>query len=192
MQIVFVHGIWDTGQVFRRMASFLKSCGHECHTPDLIPANAKLGLPDLAHKLKAFINEDVGPESTFAMVGFSMGALISRYYLQELGGTEQVSHFFSISGPQHGTLTAHFWLGKAARDMRFGSQFLAQLNRDTSSMDSISVRTYRTPLDLMILPSSSSKLEGATNRNCYAALHHRMLVQQCIFHDIAENLPSPA
>jgi len=190
MQIVLVHGIWDSGRVFRRMSNHLSECGHTCFAPDLKPSGGKHGLADLAKKLEAYISEQITPESSFALVGFSMGTLISRYYLQQLGGLERVSHFFSLSGPHRGTLTAHLWPGKAARDMRFGSDFLKELNSDITFTEKIPVRTYRTPFDLMVCPASSSKLPGAENQISYAALHYRMLLQERIFEDIARTLAS--
>lgn len=187
MKIVLVHGIWDSGRVFRRMVAYLSKEGHQCFTPDLLPANGADGLIDLAHKLQTYIEERLETED-FALVGFSMGCLVSRYYLQQLGGLERVSHFFSISGPHRGTLAAHLWPGKAARDMRFNSQFLREMNAGISSLKQIHLQTYRTPFDLMIVPSSSSKLPKTNDRVAYAILHHQMLRQQTIFQDIAAAL----
>ncbi|PXA05003.1 lipase [Coraliomargarita sinensis] len=187
MQIVLVHGIWDSGKVFRRMASYLNEEGHSCYTPDLLPANGAEGLVDLAEKLRIYIEGtlEAGP---FALAGFSMGSLISRYYLQRLGGLERVRYFFNISGPQRGTLAAHVWPGKAARDMRFGSRFIRELNADLNKLSQIDIRTYRTPFDLLVIPSGSSKLPGSEDRLIYAPLHHRMLCQESLFKDIAATL----
>ena len=190
MEIVLVHGIWDSGRVFRRMSAFLAERGHHCFAPDLIPSNGRNGLVDLAQKLSAQIEERYAPDTKIALIGFSMGTLISRYYLQRLNGLHRVNRFFAISGPQQGTLTAHIWPGNAARDMRFGSRFLNDLNADLEPLRQISVCTYRTPIDLMIVPASSSRIEGARNKKVWAPLHHLMLIQQDIFQDIAEQLDS--
>lgn len=190
MKIVFVHGIWDTGRVFRNMAGYLGQAGHDCYTPDLAPANGGHGLEDLSLKLKNYIEKELGTER-FALVGFSMGCMVCRHYLQRRGGLERATHFFCISGPNLGTADAHVWPGKAARDMRFWSPFLRDLNADVSSLNQIEVRTYRTPFDLLIIPSRSSKLPGAVNRVVCAPLHHRMLCQESILEDIASTLAIP-
>jgi triacylglycerol lipase len=185
MDIVMLHGIWDTGAIFRPMAEHLTRQGHRCHCPDMEPANGAQGLVDLAVKLRAMINTETGPEAPLAVVGFSMGALIARYYLQRLGGANRTSHFFSISGPHHGTRTAHLYPGKAARDMRFDSDFLEALNGDVSAYREIEVHSYRTPFDLLVIPSRSSQLDWATNHTVPALFHHRMVVQPRILKHIA-------
>jgi triacylglycerol lipase len=147
MDIVMVHGIWDTGAIYRRMAQHLIGEGHRCLRPDLKPANGTLGLKDLAEKLRATIDAEMGPTGPLAVIGFSMGAVIARHYLQSLGGAGRTSHFFSISGPHHGTLTAYLYPGKAARDMRYNSQLLKTLNSDPSSLERIEV-TVIAPLSI--------------------------------------------
>jgi len=189
MEIIMVHGIWDKGTVYRRMADFLGEQGHNCHYPNLEPANGAHGLADLAEKLKVYIDQTIGSDVPFALIGFSMGTLISRYYLQVLGGASRVSHFFSISGPLHGTLTAHLWPGKASRDMRFRSQLLQQLNADTSALAHTTIHSYRTPFDLLIIPTRSSHWEIAADNHIVPALfHHRMLIHGKVYRHIAETL----
>ena len=184
-----VHGIWDKGRVFRRMAQFLTEQGHHCHYPDLEPANGANGLADLAEKLKVYINQTIGPDASFALIGFSMGTVISRYYLQILGGAPRVSHFFSISGPLRGTLTAHFWPGKASRDMRFRSKLLQTLNADTSALEHTTIHSYRTPFDLLIIPARSSHWEIADdNHIVLSTFHHGMLTHPKVHTHIAATL----
>lgn len=184
-----VHGIWDKGTVYRRMAGYLTEQGHTCHYPDLEPANGAHGLADLAEKLKDTIDQTIGSEAPFALIGFSMGTVIARYYLQVLGGASRVSHFFSISGPLRGTLTAHFWPGKASRDMRFRSRLLQQLNADTSALEHTTIHSYRTPFDLLIIPARSSHWEIADDNHIVPALyHHRMLTHPTVHQHIAETL----
>jgi len=190
MQIVMVHGIWDTGSVYRRMERALNAHGHSCFHPDLIPANGAHGLRDLAEKLRSQVDDHIPTDETIAVVGFSMGSLIARDYLQNLGGARRSSHFFTLSGPHQGTLMAHFWPGQAARDMRFRSQFIQGLNRDLSSLEHMKVHSYRTPFDLLIMPSKSSHLPWATNHTIPALFHHRMLAQEKIFTHIASVLSS--
>lgn len=189
MEIIMVHGIWDKGTVFRRMAKVLTEQGHNCHAPDLEPANGAHGLADLAQKLERTIDQTLGSHTRFALIGFSMGSLVSRYYMQVLGGASRVSHLFCISGPQHGTLTAHLTLGKASRDMRIRSKLLLQLNANTSSFENTIVHCYRTPFDLLIIPSRSSELEFADGNHIVPAIfHHRMLTHPTVHQHIAQAL----
>lgn len=188
MDIIMVHGFWDTGKIYRRMANHLSEEGHICHAPDLKPANAANGLGALAEQLDRYVDENVGRNESIAIIGFSMGAIIARQYIQNLGAAARTKFFFAISGPHGGTLSAHFWLGKAARDMRFSSDFLRNLNRDLSVFDKIEVHSYRTPFDLLIIPSTSSHIDWAENHIIPTPFHHQMVVQQQIFDHIAGRL----
>lgn len=188
MNIVMVHGIWDTGAIYRRMAEHLSRAGHSCHSPDMEPANGSSGIDDLSQKLRRYIDAHIGESVPLAIVGFSMGSIVARNYLQTHGGAARTSHFFSISGPHHGTLTAHCWPGKASRDMRFDSDLLKRLNNDLSALKNIEVHSYRTPYDLLIMPSKSSHLDWAENHTVPTAFHHRMVVQRKILEHIADVL----
>ena len=59
MKVVLVHGIFNSGNVFRRMSKYLNSFGFQTFAPDLKPATGSSGLDDLAMKLKNFIVENI-------------------------------------------------------------------------------------------------------------------------------------
>lgn len=184
MKIVMVHGIWDTGRIYRRMKTHLSEQGHECHAPNLKPANAKNGLRELTEQLSNYVDKELPGSEPIAVVGFSMGTLIARDYIQNFDAGQRTRYFFAISGPNRGTLAAHIWPGKAARDMRFGSRFLKELNADVSAYERIEVHSFRTPFDLLIIPSRSTKVTWALNHTIPAAFHHRMVVQSSIIEHI--------
>jgi triacylglycerol lipase len=100
----------------------------------------------------------VGPDERFNLVGYSMGGLVARYYLQRLGGLERLVHFIMISTPNHGTNTAYLETLDGVQEMRPGSQFLSDLARDANRLDGIPLTTIWSPQDLMIEPSVSSLL----------------------------------
>ena len=175
MNIVLVHGIWDTGRIFQKLGTHLTAQGHKCYSPNLQPVNAANGLVDLAEKLQNLIHSQIQQDENFALIGFSMGSLVSRHYLQCLGGSRRTTHFFSISGPNNGTLTAHFWPGKGSRDMRFQSAFLTNLNKHTTELDRVEIHNYRTPFDHMIIPSRSTNWSHGEEHIIPALTHDRMI-----------------
>ena len=171
MNVVMVHGFADTGRLFRVLSRELGARGHICHAPTFHPRSARLGLPDLSGKLAAFIRDNVPSGAPLALVGFSMGALVARHYLQALGGALSVKAFFSIAGPHHGTPHAYLFPGLGTRDMRPGSPFLQQLNSQSGALGDLPVFTYRTPLDLMVFPAATARLPGAQERVVWCPLH---------------------
>ena len=156
--VVLVHGIWDTSRVFRRMTRWLEERGFRVLAVDLKPSDGAVGLDVLAQQLLEFVERKLEADETFDLVGFSMGGLVSRYYVQRLGGVERVGRLITISSPHRGTLWAYTAGNVGSRQMRPGSVFLRELNRDVEILERVQHASIWTPLDLMILPAWSSRL----------------------------------
>jgi triacylglycerol lipase len=171
MNVVMVHGFADTGRLFRVLSRELEARGHACHAPTFSPRDGRLGIPDLSGKLASYIADHVPPGAQVALVGFSMGALVSRHYLQALGGARRVRVFFSIAGPHAGTLNAYLYPGEGTRQMRPGSAFLQDLRAGRESLNGMPVYTYRTPMDLMVTPSRSSRIPDAPELVVWSPFH---------------------
>jgi triacylglycerol lipase len=171
MKVVMVHGFLNTGRLFRALCRRLESHGHVCHAPTFHPRDGRSGLPDLAEKLASFLKENVAPSAPVALVGFSMGALVARYYLQALGGVRSTKAFFSIAGPYRGSLNAYLYPGAGTRQMRPGSPFIRALDASSNALGTLPVYTYRTPLDLMTIPSRTSRIASAPELTVWCPLH---------------------
>jgi triacylglycerol lipase len=174
MNVVMVHGCADTGALFRRMSRRLEADGHTCHAPTLRPRDARLGIPDLSGKLAAYVEANVRRADPVAIVGFSMGSLIARHYLQELGGARMATAFFSIAGPHRGTITAYLYPGIGTREMRPGSPFLRLQEEGAGKIGALTAFTYRTPLDFMVMPSASTRLGTAPEVTVWCPFHALM------------------
>lgn len=174
--VFLIHGIDDSGGIFRRMRRGLASAGYRPETVDYTPSDGRLGIDRLAEQIRrpveTRLKSDPGP---FGIVGFSMGGLVARALLaSEEPLPARPSVFISISSPHNGTWMAWTRLNDAGAQMRPGSPFLARLNERRSSLNGIRLGTIRTPFDLVILPSSSSVLEGARNESVPVLLHPLM------------------
>lgn len=190
MNVLLVHGFWDLGRVFRRLQLRLEADGHKCFAPSLSPRDARHGIPDLAEKLADYVDRSIAPDKPLAVIGFSMGCLVAQYYLVSPRINRPVNAFFAISGPMHGSLTAWLYPGKGTRDMRPGSEFLRQLTARRNIASLLPVFTYFTPLDLMIVPASSSRIPNARERLVWSPLHRAMLWSPSVAHDICKHLRS--
>lgn len=188
MNIVLVHGFLNSGGILRRLAAHLTGAGHTCFIPTLKPCDARCGLPALADQLGRFISESLPDASHFAIAGFSMGALVSRYYLQELGGYRRSDAFFSICGPHEGTLSAYMYPGEGVYQMRLNSKLLAQLDQTANRLDGIPITCYWTPFDLMIRPISSARWSRAELVRIPALIHSLILFDQRLYRDIEQRL----
>jgi hypothetical protein len=72
--------------------------------------------------------------------------------------------------------------------MRPNSEFLATLKKSEAELRDMPVVSYRTPLDLMILPASSSIWERAENRLFVSSMHHLMPHHRGVVRDVVKRL----
>jgi triacylglycerol lipase len=176
--VVLVHGIHDTGDGLRFLAKYLASKDCVVHSFTYTPSNGSVGLDVLAGQLATFVKRELPPPNKCDLVAFSMGGLIARAYIQDLGGAKRTRSFVSISAPNHGTLLAHLLWNPAGRQMRPNSTFLNQLNSNLACYQNIPCLTIRTPYDLAIIPSTSTEMSFATNLEVAVALHPLMVFNE--------------
>jgi len=179
--VLLVHGIWDTGARFARMEAHLHREGVEhVHALTFTPNDGSARIEYLAEQVRDEVEalmKRTGA-SQVDVVGFSMGALVSRTYIAMLGGSASVRRFISISGPHAGTWNAHI-LGamerfSGVRDMKPESELLLRLS--ALSLNSTETHVIYTPFDLMILPPRSSELREAKTTTRIAAPVHRFVI----------------
>jgi triacylglycerol lipase len=173
--VVLIHGIWDTFHTLRKMERALAEAGFEPLVVSLTPNNGRVTLDTLGEQVNAQISRAIPADEPFSIVGFSMGGLVARAYLRQQANPRRVPVFVSIASPHRGTWMA--WLNNfpGVRDMRPGSAFLAEIDADVARYSATRWITIRTPLDLMILPSTSSGLPWAEN-HVVPVLAHPLLV----------------
>ncbi len=176
-RVVFVHGIFQPGHwAFGTLRRRFEALGVECIAPSLKPCDGRDGLEKLAVQLKSEINQRFGAREHFSIVAFSMGGLVSRYYLQELDGAKRCDRFITLASPHHGTHIAWLYGGEGARQMRPGSEFLARLQQSEHRLGKMPVTSFRTPYDLVILPATSSVWERAENAE-FPVLAHPLMTR---------------
>jgi len=188
MKVVLVHGFLERGNAYKTLRKRLAKKNISCLTIRLTPCDARDGLEALAQQMKQQIEEAYGTKEPISVIGFSMGGLVSRYYLQNLGGAGRCQQLITISSPHSGTYMAKCYPSKGAIQMRPGSQFLKQLEATENQLGDMPIVSYRTPLDLMILPSSSSTWQRASNRAYPVLMHPLMLSNPFVLQDVEKQL----
>lgn len=187
-RVVLVHGFLESGTTFKMLKRRLEKRGVEVFVPRLVHNDGRGGLENLAVHLKQDIDTKFGPTRPISIVAFSMGGLVSRQYLQNLGGAERCERFITISSPHHGTKAAWLYPTLGAEEMRPGSHFLAGLQQTEGRLGKMPVTSYRTPLDLVILPPSSSVWDRADNLEFPILLHPFMLNSNAVLSDVEQRL----
>lgn len=191
--LFLVHGIGDTARVFNPMVAYLRDRGWTAiHAINLQPNNGDVGLDRLAQQVQASI-EAVSPEGTpVDLVGFSMGGIVSRYYVQRLGGAERIQRLITISSPHNGTWMGYFRHNPGACQMRPQSAFLQDLNASVVELAQVDFTSIWTPYDLMIVPARSSCLPVGTMQQFPVLAHPLMLTNQRVLGAVATALSPPA
>jgi triacylglycerol lipase len=189
--VLLVHGIYDTSARFDKMRRALLARGFfPVHAMDIIPHDASLTLEAMGEQVMDGVRacEAAAEGQKVDIVAFSMGALAARYALRNLGGQSSVRRLVSVSGPHHGTLTAYLGWKAGVRQMRPGSQWLRDLNAGGGRWGDVEVFSFWSRLDLVVIPATSSILEGAHNRAFNVALHHHMFTDDRVIEAVVQAL----
>ncbi|MEB3308591.1 MAG: alpha/beta fold hydrolase [Cyanobacteriota bacterium] len=159
--LVLVHGLWDTPRVFNRLLWELGGRRQPLLIPHLPHRLGAIGLLDLAEQLGRHIDEAFGPERPIDLLGFSMGGVIVRSWIQLLAGHRRSRRFFCVGSPQRGTLAAQLTpaiLLRGIADMKRGSRLLRQLDADLSTLEPVSCRSYYCATDITVFPGWDARL----------------------------------
>ena len=185
MKIVLIHGIFSTGHLMFWIKRKLEKCGFECFSPTLWPFDGRKGIEYASANLKKQIDERFGKTEKISLIGFSMGGIVARYYLQEMDGASRVNKFFSIASPHKGSYWAYFpYPTKGVKQLRPNSQFLKQLEASENSLKNVKLFSYWTPLDLSIIPSSNSYWKVAENKKFFSLSHISIIFNRKVISEI--------
>jgi triacylglycerol lipase len=190
--IVLAHGMWDTAAVFETLTPYLESRGFQVYSLDMVPSNGDAPLDVLAGQLANFIDRTFKSDQPIDLLGFSMGGIISRYYLQRLGGLDRTDRLVTVSSPHNGTTMAAFSFVPGGKQMRVGSEFLQDLNRDVDRLAQIQFTSIWTPLDAIIVPAASSRVSVAQNQTVFVPWHKLMVSDRRSLSAIAQAFEAPA
>ncbi len=189
--LVLVHGLFDTPRVFERLERRLAGR----REPLLIPAlPLRFGIAPIqtsAQRLAGHIEAAFGGSETIDILGFSMGGVIARTWIQLMGGHARTRRFLSLGSPQQGTLTAQPWprlLLAGVADLKPGSALLRQLNADLTSLQGIDCSSYGTATDLMVLPGWHGVLPIGPRRMLPVWSHQQLLRHPAALAPVVEDL----
>lgn len=165
--VLFVHGFMAGGSVFDPMRTHVESvAGVETVGLSYGPLESFERIAERVAAL-ARLSSHGRP---LTIVGHSLGGLLARWYLQELGGAVDqggpVDRLITIASPHAGTDTARFAPGSLGNALRPGSIILQRLRERRGQADGVAHVAVVAGRDRMISPPESA---GAIER---ADVHH--------------------
>jgi triacylglycerol lipase len=189
--VLLIHGFLVDSRVFRKMSAYLTDLGWPVYSFNLVPNYGIVGIDELATKVVDYVDQTFQPEQPFDLVGLSMGGLVSRYYIQRLGGIKRVQRLIAISSPHHGTWTAYTLGNKGCIQMRPQSAFLESLNQDMAMLEQLNFTSIWTPWDFMIVPANSSQMPVGKEVKLPIFAHANMARHPLSLKAVAEALKAP-
>lgn len=193
--VLLIHGWVHNHSAFLMMTRGLRRAGFgPVHTFTYQSLTAD--LEQVAHRLAPVVSGlvDSSGRDTCVLIGHSMGGLIARQYVQELGGTPLVDTVVTMGTPHRGTYSAYWGIGRAAQQCRPGSAYLRHLDR-TARASSTRWLAYYSDLDFMITPAVSAKLThpalDATNVLVHDTGHLSLLMSRWLLDDLVRRLDAP-
>jgi triacylglycerol lipase len=191
--LVLLHGLWDTPRLFRRLeAELLQRCPPlEIYAPHLPHRLGAVPIRELAAQLDALLQARFGRAEPLDLLGFSMGGLIGRTWLQEHCGYPRTRRFVVLGSPQRGTLIAQ-WVPRpllaGLADMKIGSPLLRQLDQRARLLDGIECHSLYTRTDLTVFPGWWAVLPRGTRRALPVFSHRQLISDPRAIAEVAELL----
>ncbi|MEE4490465.1 esterase/lipase family protein [Streptomyces sp. BE230] len=191
--VVFVHGYTGNASNWVTAKSVFQLNGWSSSKLFAYEYNSYGNNITNAQGLATFVNnvKSQTGASKVAIVNHSMGGLVSQYYLKVLGGNTSVSHLASIAGANHGTTFASACLiYTTCQQMYPGSSFISQISSGDETPGDTAYATWYSACDGVILPYTSTKLNGATNHNVACQTHIGYLTDTIVLGQIARFVAS--
>jgi pimeloyl-ACP methyl ester carboxylesterase len=157
--IVLVHGIFDNRSIFtllrrglhRRGFGSTYTLNYSALTDDIRVVSQRLGT------LIEQVCDETGHERVH-VVGHSLGGLIGRYLVQRLGGDVRVHTLVTLGTPHAGTLPAHIVPLELARQMRIGSDLIAELAEPAPDCRTRFL-AFWSDIDQLVIPQSHARVD---------------------------------
>jgi triacylglycerol lipase len=151
--VLLLHGLTGNEAVFYPLELFLEVSGWgEVYSFTFSRSWGEVPIEALARETAEFLDRSPLAGRTIDIVGYSMGGLVAREFIQNMGGTERVERFVSVSTPHFGTYLAFALLTPGVEQMRPNSQFLNALNGSVSLLSQVKVTSIFTEHDEIVQP----------------------------------------
>lgn len=152
--IVLIHGYLGNRSSFLPLVAYLKLKG----AGKILTFNYKwnTGPEQAAKELKEFLKHHVRG-GRIDLVGHSLGGIISRIYLQELGGARRVDRCITLGTPHEGTYNAYWVASKVGDSLRPNSGLLKRLRASRPNAGNVRYCAIVGGSDNVVLPRVFAK-----------------------------------
>ena len=177
--IILIHGLWNTSSIFSLISSKLDEKEVEYFAPTLNHAFGMTSIVELTNLIDQLIVEKYGLEQEIDILGFSMGGIIGRYWINKFNGYKRTKRFITIGSPHNGTLASQLFPKypfKGISEMKINSSLLRDLANYDYFLNDIDCISFFTYWDLMVFPGWRANL-NVGEKISLKILKHRNLVR---------------
>ncbi len=189
--LVLVHGLFDTPRIFDGLQGSLAGRRSPLLIPHLPHGLGEVPLEILAEQLGSHIERHFGGEQPVDVMGFSMGGVIARAWIQLLGGASRTRRFTTVASPHQGTLVAlplprRIMPGIA--DMKPGSPLLRRLDEDIEPLRQVECCSFYCPTDLTVFPGWGAVLPVGPRKALPMGLHNTLMAEPASLQPVVAEL----
>lgn len=151
---LFVHGFLAAGPVFDPMRQRVEEL-HRLPTLDFTYGPVA-SFASTVQRLAAFVDAHVPTEARLSLVGHSLGGLLARWYVQEMGGHARVDRLVTLAAPHGGTERARMLPLPLARGLQPGGSVVRRLEQRAHRLAPIAHTVVAAGKDRMVQPVESA------------------------------------
>ncbi len=177
--VLLIHGYAANSGVWTPMIQYLLRRGlTNLFTIDLEPRFGD--IDDYARQLAARVTRicNTTRADKVILVAHSMGGLVARAYIEQFGGAHRVAKLICIGTPHHGTVMARLAPGVNASQMRIGSAWLGDMNRDENYRNETPYVSIYSCHDNVVFPQNSAEFGKARNLEVVGRGHYTLLMSR--------------
>ncbi len=147
--VVLVHGYLANRSSLAPLALYLRLHGWR----QVLQFNydSRLGVDSAARALREFLRRRVRG-GRIDLVCHSMGGLVARAYIQDLGGQRRVDNCVTICTPHQGTYSAYWLPSRAGRQMHPDSPLMRRLAEGAGRAGGVRFLSIAAQADQLVLP----------------------------------------
>lgn len=183
--VVFIHGHGGSGGGFAFLERALRRDGHRRFAS--WEYDARGTVDEVAGRLADWARGAIDGE--VHVVGHSLGGILARVWLQELGGRERARSLVTLSTPHHGLAAMPgARLLPLVRELGVGSPLLARLDASAAALDGLPCLSVVSVRDHFVRPWANAGFDGARLVPVQHAGHVGVLFSRRVHRLVAEHL----
>jgi triacylglycerol lipase len=147
--VVLVHGYGANRSMFLPLRAYLRAHGVRQVLAYDYPSSR--GIEQAARGLREYLRRHVRG-GRVDLVCHSLGGLVARVYLEQLGGARRVDRCITLGTPHQGTYNAYWLASRVGRELRPDSAVLERLEASSAGAGNVRYTSIVAGSDNMVIP----------------------------------------